>query len=67
MNEKIVLHLDPRSGWLAEFVGNIETIRAVGGSFVPTPFTAEADPTHVLATIRALNPGAVVSIAEVAA
>jgi len=63
----IVLRVNP-DGWQAIFGGpHAESVFNSFGAFeIPTPFPAHEPATSVLQSIRALNPGVVVSLDGVA-
>lgn len=43
-------------GWLAQFVGDENTVRLFGTDTIPTAFTDKASPNMVKRTIERLNP-----------
>ena len=49
-------------GYVAKYEGDAagEIIRLFGADTIPTAFTAQAEPSKVMAEIRRLNPGSVV-------
>jgi len=60
---KITLILN-HTGWLARFSGPhaADMQDLFGSDTIPTGFTVEAQPAHVLMQISALNPGAIVEV-----
>lgn len=52
------------TGWLANFHEDAELLALFGTTEIPTAYTAQATPAHVLERISDLNPLAVVEVAS---